>query len=326
LLKFLGFRGFLEFPGFRFLGFLGFLGSGSEVLGSDVARWRMLFATTTLAARIEATERDTVADFGRQARARGRDVLIEEIGGGVAVYAGAGQPFNKVAGLGFAGEFDERTLAQLEAQYDVRGGEIRVELATLAAPSIATLLTSRGYRLIGHENVLGMTLTPERLREWDARVAASTAISVSRVERSDMRAWAETVIDGFMHPDVFDGPPPTESFERDALVSVFEDSTLTPGMSLYLARRDGEIAGGGSIRLSKGVVQMSGASTLPAHRRRGVQTTLLSARLADAARAGCDLAITCTEPASKSQENMQRAGFELLYSRALLVRAAPGRP
>jgi GNAT superfamily N-acetyltransferase len=180
--------------------------------------------------------------------------------------------------------------------------------------------------LIGHENVLGMTLTPERLREWDARVAASTAISVSRVERSDMRAWAETVIDGFMHPDVFDGPPPTESFERDALVSVFEDSTLTPGMSLYLARRDGEIAGGGSIRLSKGVVQMSGASTLPAHRRRGVQTTLLSARLADAARAGCDLAITCTEPASKSQENMQRAGFELLYSRALLVRAAPGRP
>jgi ribosomal protein S18 acetylase RimI-like enzyme len=76
------------------------------------------------------------------------------------------------------------------------------------------------------------------------------------------------------------------------------------------------------VRISKGLAQMSGASTLPAHRRRGVQSTLLRARLSDAARAGCDLAITCTEPASKSQENMQRAGFELLYARAVLVRAS----
>jgi GNAT superfamily N-acetyltransferase len=285
----------------------------------------MLFATTTLAGRIEEAERDTAADFGRQARARGRDVLIEEIGGGVAVYAGPGQPFNKVAGLGFAGEFDEPALARLEGEYDARGGEVRVELATLAAPSIATLLTGRGYRLIGHENVLGMALTPERLREWDARLAASAGISVSRAEDSETRVWAETVIEGFMHPDVFDGPPPTESFDRDTLVSIFEDSTLTPGMTLYLARRDGVIAGGGSIRVANGIVQMSGASTLPPYRRRGVQTTLLCARLADAARQGCDLAITCTEPASKSQENMQRAGFELLYSRAVLVRPAVTR-
>ena len=282
----------------------------------------MLFATTTLAARIEGAERDTVTDFGRQARARGRDVLIEEIGGGIAVYAGPGQPFNKVAGLGFAGELDEGALASLEAEYDARAGEIRVELATLAAPSIATLLTARGYRLIGHENVLGMALTPERLLEWDARVAASAGVSVSRVRESETRVWADTVIEGFMHPDAFDGPPPTESFDRDTLVSVFEDSSLTPGMVLYLARRDGVIAGGGSIRVANGIVQMSGASTLPAHRRRGVQTTLLCARLADAARQRCDLAITCTEPASKSQENMQRAGFELLYSRAVLVRPA----
>src|SRR5262249_35721866 len=126
--------------------------------------------------------------------------------------------------------------------------------------------------------------------------------------------------DGFAQRDVFDGPPPTESFDRESLESVFEDSSTTPGMVLYLARRNGELAGGGSVRMSKGLAQMSGASTLPAHRRRGVQSTSLRARLADAARAGCDLAVTCTEPASKSQENMQRAGFELLYSRAVLVR------
>jgi hypothetical protein len=59
---------------------------------------------------------------------------------------------------------------------------------------------------------------------------------------------------------------------------------------------------------------------LPVFRRRGVQTALLRRRLADAYEAGCELALLTTSPGSKSQENGHRQGFELLYSRALLVR------
>jgi hypothetical protein len=51
-----------------------------------------------------------------------------------------------------------------------------------------------------------------------------------------------------------------------------------------------------------------------------VQSALLRARLVDASRQDCDLAIVTTEPASKSQQNVQRAGFALLYSRAVLIR------
>jgi GNAT superfamily N-acetyltransferase len=65
---------------------------------------------------------------------------------------------------------------------------------------------------------------------------------------------------------------------------------------------------------------LCGAATLPAFRRRGVQSALLHARLAQARQAGCDLAVVTTQPGSKSQENVQRAGFELLYVRAVLVR------
>ena len=50
------------------------------------------------------------------------------------------------------------------------------------------------------------------------------------------------------------------------------------------------------------------------------ESALLRARLLDAAHRGCDLAVVTTEPASKSQENVQRAGFTLLYARAILVR------
>jgi hypothetical protein len=42
--------------------------------------------------------------------------------------------------------------------------------------------------------------------------------------------------------------------------------------------------------------------------------------LADAAAAGCDIAVVTTQPASKSQQNVQRRGFDLLYTRAVLER------
>jgi ribosomal protein S18 acetylase RimI-like enzyme len=80
------------------------------------------------------------------------------------------------------------------------------------------------------------------------------------------------------------------------------------------------MAGGASFHLAEGVAQLTGAATAPAHRRRGIQTALLSARLAEAAAAGCDIAVVTTQPGSKSQQNVQRQGFDLLYTRAILVK------
>jgi len=278
--------------------------------------------TTTGAARIERAEATTARDFGVRARQHGADVLIAEIGGTAAVYGGPGQPFNKLVGLGFAGALDEAALAQVEAEYDARGAELRVEQATLADPSVASLLTRRGYELVGYENVLGLELDAAtrdalaRARDEDA----ARGVTIAPASAKEMRLWIETVAEGFVHADTFDGPPPTESFPREAIEKVFEDFGETPGVTLYLARRDGEIAGGGSLRIFEGLAQLAGASTLPPHRRRGVQSALLRARLLDAAERGCDLAIVTTEPASKSQQNVQRAGFALLYARAILIR------
>jgi GNAT superfamily N-acetyltransferase len=88
----------------------------------------------------------------------------------------------------------------------------------------------------------------------------------------------------------------------------------------YVARCDWVLAGGASFRIVEGVGQLLGAATAPAYRRQGIHTALLSARLADAAAGGCDIAVVTTQPGSKSQENMQRRGFDLLYTRAVLVK------
>ena len=98
---------------------------------------------------------------------------------------------------------------------------------------------------------------------------------------------------------------------------------VTAGATRYIALHDGVVAGAASIRLADGIAQLTGAATAPAHRRRGVQTALLAARLVDAAAAGCDIAVVTTAPGSKSQENVQRRGFDLLYTRAILVKPAP---
>ena len=38
------------------------------------------------------------------------------------------------------------------------------------------------------------------------------------------------------------------------------------------------------------------------------------------AAAGCDVAVIITQPGSKSHQNAQRQGFDLLYTRAVLVK------
>src|SRR6476620_11487314 len=101
----------------------------------------MLTASRTLAARIERAECETVLAFAQRLRERGTDVLIHDIGGGSAVFAGEGQPINKLAGLGFAAGVDEASLAALEQACDARSADIRVELATLADPAVGILLT-----------------------------------------------------------------------------------------------------------------------------------------------------------------------------------------
>ena len=272
----------------------------------------MLFATATLARRIERAESTLITDFARPALARlgGNRVFISDIGGGTAVAAGATAPFSKVIGLGFE-TFDEGALEAVEHAFAQRSTPVRVELSTLADPDVGALLTARGYRLLGFENVLA--------RGLDRIAAPDSPVSVRSIPPADALTWIDVVATAFATPDIFDAPPSQDVVDRPSLDVTFAEISQIAGIQLYLATIDGVVAGGGSVRLSDGLAQLCGAGTLPANRKRGVQTALLHYRLADAAARGCDLAVVTTQPGSVSQQNVQRAGFELLYARAILV-------
>jgi GNAT superfamily N-acetyltransferase len=69
------------------------------------------------------------------------------------------------------------------------------------------------------------------------------------------------------------------------------------------------------LAMHDGIALLAGASTKPAHRRKGAQLALLGARLAAARRHGCDLAVMAARPGSASQRNAERHGFRIAYTR-----------
>ena len=273
-----------------------------------------LFCDTALAGRIERVEAQLIAKASEAARRRRADGagFVIPIAGGVASFAEEGSPFNKVAGLGFGGAPGAAALDEIERVFAARGAPVQVELAHLADSAIGALLTGRGYRLVSFENVLGLALTAEPERVTPA------GIEVRPSGDDEFESWLDVQTDAVAHPDT-QGVPAHEEFPRE-VVARAEHDFAAAGVARYAALADGVIVGGASFRLAEGVAQLTGAATAPAHRRRGVQTALLSARLADAASAGCDIAVVTTQPGSKSQQNVQRRGFDLLYTRAVLVK------
>lgn len=268
----------------------------------------MPFCDLELAARIERAERNLLADACANVRRRLPDVFTAEIGGGLAAITESGSPLNKVAGLGFAA-FDEAAWPAIEVEHARRGMPVQVELSTLADPALGAFFTARGHRLVGVECVAGRMLA-------DLAPPADKGI---RIGTATIDRWIDTMVTGFATPDA-QGIASHEAFDRSVIERVIRDFAAAAGVVLFVAHREGELAGAGAMRIDDGVAQLCGAATLPAHRRRGVQSVLLAHRLWHARQAGCDLAVVTTQPGSKSLQNAMRRGFALLYCRNVLVR------
>ena len=289
-------------------------GQGTPTSAGRLSPGRVpLFCGTALAGRIERAEAGLIAGCSEAARRRaGAAGFVIPVAGGVASFAGEGSPYSKVAGLGFGGVPDLAAVDEIERAFAAHGCAVQAELAELADPALIALLAGRGYRLESFENVLGRALTGGLERV----MPPGTEVRLSGEEESV--AWLEVVAEGSVHPDA-QGVPWHEEFPREVIIAAERDAAAA-GTVRYAALRDGVIAGGATMRITEGVAQLTGAATAPAHRRRGVQSALLSARLADAAAAGCDVAVITTQPGSRSHHNAQRQGFDLLYARAVLVK------
>jgi ribosomal protein S18 acetylase RimI-like enzyme len=275
-----------------------------------------VFVDAALAARVERAEAELMAASTRAIGER-HDVATFQVplGGGFATYAGPDSPFNKVAGLGFHYLLSGEELTEVEDHFAEYDCPVSFEISTLANPELAGLLTGRGYQLVSFENVLLLRLesaeSHERLPDIDIRRA-----------EDQLQVWLDVAVEASLNPDTA-GIAQHESFPPESLEWA-ELAMADAGARLYLATLEGQPAGAAGVRFTDGLAQLTGAGTLPAFRRRGVQKALVGTRLRDARAAGCSYAVVTTQPGSTSHANMQRSGFDLAYSRAVLVGA--GRP
>ena len=274
-----------------------------------------MFADAALAARIDRAEARLCAQIAYSVRSNkpGSTPIVLPISGGEAVFVGPSNPINKVIGLGFDGDLDVAALERIERAWHARGEPVRIEMSVLTDPSLGTALTERGYTLHGFENVLGLTLDRERA------APDVSGVAVGIIADAEVRTWIDVVVDAFINLDGTGSVAP-DVFSRARLREVFDDMINVPGFIRYLARVEGTAVGGAAMRIDGDLAQLAGAGTLPPARGRGVQKALLHRRLADAHAAGCTLAVVTTAPGSRSQDNAMRRGFELLYTRAILVR------
>ncbi len=280
----------------------------------------MILADIELARRIDGFEARGSKAIG-EASMRGNPgarAFVAPLGQGFAVYSGPDSPANKVIGMGLDEDLVASIVEEIELDFFARGSAVQAEVATLARPSAHALFTERGYLLQGFEDVLGRSLT-----DTDARAPATGEIAIREVPAGALASWIDVMITGFENPDDSGAGSGIPLPPRQAIEEAFETFAEVPGFRAYLALCDGVPAAGAALRADEGITQLCGAATLPPYRRRGIQTALLRHRLFEAHRVGCDLAIMTAQPGSKSHFNAQRQGFELLYSRALLVKVPP---
>ena len=231
------------------------------------------------------------------------------VGGGIAEFRGVNSPVTQAEGLGLNGPVSDEEFERMEKFYRCRGSDVFIEVCPMADASFIEKLGKRGYRVIEFSNMLIREVDPqEKFPEF------APEITIRPAEPAESRLFAETVSRGFA--DHFE---PTEE-----LINTIQEFFSGPGLAPYLVWIDGKPIGGGTLGIRKGIAGLFGMSTLPEFRRRGVQAALISVRLAAGRAAGCDLAMSVTQPSSGSQRNLERQGFRVVYTRTKFTRGWNG--
>lgn len=268
----------------------------------------MFFVDLSLARRLEASSAWRASEYAR-AQSKLRPEIksaIAPIAGGHAIYAGADAPGNRAIGLGLHNPVTCEDLEFVEDFYRSRGAIPGIHLCPLADASLFEQLKQRSYRLEKFFNVYVLSLS-----ESASTTALSTEVRVTLVGPKERELWLQTVVQGFSEQDVL----------TPEMLKMIAPTLHSESAQCFLAWVDGEPAGGGAMLLHDGVAKLCSTSTRLMFRKKGVQTALLNARLAFGKEAGCDLAHVLISPSNgASRRNVERAGFRLAYTKAVMVK------
>jgi GNAT superfamily N-acetyltransferase len=259
------------------------------------------FMDLALSRRLERTEGAVGASFTavQQARAPELGATWYDFDGTYAIFDGDSSPMTQTFGLGLFAPVSASSLSAIEAFFTSRDAPVMHEVSPLAGIEAVQLLADRNYRPIELSTVLAQAID-----ELPAPPAAP-GLHARQIAPADRAAWVETSVAGWSAEPAF----------AAIIRSMAEAASENPAMQHYVVERDGAPVATGSLAIHDGVALLAGASTIPAARGLGAQAVLLGARLAEARRQGCELAMMAAAAGSTSQRNAERRGFRVAYTR-----------
>src|SRR3954453_8166657 len=232
-------------------------------------------------------------------RNRSEKTCISEIAGGCVGYSGREGPLTRAIGIGTAGKIGPEDILEVEAFFKSRQSPVRITMSERTHPDLQTMLTSRNYKSSSFMENWWLPATSVVLRE------DLSEVEVTPVRGSEIEEWVRAVATGFEETNsIVDAHTLTQ-----AQLDTFYCLGFADGAQAFMARINGEVAGGGVLHVRGRTAYLRSTSCRLKFRRRGVQAALMRARLQMAMEKGCTLVFSSTETRGVSARNLGRFGF-----------------
>lgn len=222
-----------------------------------------------------------------------------ECDGGQLIAFGAGRYVNRAAGIGLGGTPGTEIVAAVESFYKARSLPPSVEINPWVTADLVAALSDADFRLERFRNVY--------VRELDSLPDQSTA-DIRVVDKRTTLA-RNAILAGDALPEAR-----RVSDEFCAAMAQLDDTHD------FVAFVDDLPAACGSVNVVDGVGWLGGAATLQDFRGQGLQQALLAHRLHLARKLKCSFAACTAVPDGQSARNLERLGFQLLYTQTVLTK------
>ncbi|MEH7236716.1 GNAT family N-acetyltransferase [Bacillus sp. JJ1562] len=230
-------------------------------------------------------------------------VEIEQFGNATAfsVKNIPGPSFNTVKGLL---DGDEEYIEPIINFYKQKDIPVRFELTPgHVSTDLLTYLSNKGFYQHDFHTTLYSELTSQN------ETGNHSKIAIRELQKDEFDLYAEIYVKGFGMP----------AFLKDSVAQNNQILYDHENWTFYLASIEDQPVGIGVLFTKNGIGTLASATTLPEYRNRGIQTALIEQRMQKALEQNCRWIVGQARFGSVSQNNMERAGMRIGYTKAIWI-------
>lgn len=216
-----------------------------------------------------------------------------------------GPSFNTVKGLN---DGDENYLEKIIDYYHQKEIPVQFELTPgLVSSNLLNYLADKGF----YQNDFHTTLYASSYKKIKLmNELVEPDLSIRKLNRNEFDTFAEIYTKGFQMPP----------FLKSGVAQNNEILYDNHNWTFFLASVKNEPAGIGVLFIKDHIATLAAAATVPDFRNKGVQTALIKKRIYQASLKECKLIVGQAKFGSISQNNMEKAGLKIAYTKAIWIK------